>query len=101
MHRLIPLLFLFGCTTHKARIETDTQIIGQTCNKLLDVELERYCKQRDDFYFYNYWSLTALIDLEQSEYNRLSVYGKDRFYLLANRLYFLKREQCKKNKSPR
>ena len=45
--------------------------------------------------------LTALIDLEQSEYDRLSVYGKDRLFLLANRLYFLKREQCKKNKSPR
>ena len=58
------------------------------------VELERYCKQRDDFYFYNYWSLTALIELNQAEYNLLSVYGKDRLFLLANRLYFFKREQC-------
>ena len=95
MYRLIPFLFLFGCTAHKTRVSNDAVIIGNTCNKLLDVELERYCQQRDDFYFYNYWSLTALVDLEQSEYNRLSVYGKDRLFLLANRLYFLKREQCK------
>lgn len=101
MYKIIPLIILVlsGCTAHQIRVANDTLIIRNTCKEMLDVELEYYCRQRNDFYFYNYWSLTSFVDIEYSEYNKLSEYGKDKLFIMVNRLYFMKREQCgyKKN----